>query len=141
MTITAILLFSGFFILLALLFWYLIRVAMRRADPVRLYGRKPYILAWLGIWLGCIIIGGMVEIAFSAKLGIIYIVLNLAISVTALVMTAQITVYRLRDAYLDHRWTYFLLLPIIGIIFGLILMFIPSDYGISRKLRQVKQTD
>lgn len=141
MTITAILLFSGFFILLTLLFWYLIRVAMRRADPVRLYGRKLYILAWLGIWLGCVIIGGMVEIIFSAKLGIIYIVLNLAISVTALVVTAQITVCRLRDAYLDHRWTYILLLPIIGIIFGLILMFIPSDYGLSRKLRQVKQTD
>ena len=62
MTITAILMFSSFFILMALLLKYFIWIEMRRAEPVRLFGRKSYILVWLGIWLGCTIVGGMVEI-------------------------------------------------------------------------------
>jgi hypothetical protein len=141
MTIMAFILFSSFFILIALLFGYVIRVAIRRADPVRLFGRRPYIICWFAIWLGCTIFGCLVELVFNGKLSLLYIALNLGIAITVLVVTTQITVYRLRDAFLDLRWAYSLLVPIVGLIFGIILMFIPSDYGMSRKLRKIRQAN
>jgi uncharacterized membrane protein YhaH (DUF805 family) len=83
----------------------------------------------------------LVELVFNGKLSLLYIALNLGIAITVLVVTTQITVYRLRDAFLDLRWAYLLLVPIVGLIFGIILMFIPSDYGMSRKLRKIRQAN
>ena len=144
MNLTSITAFGGLFLIFALIWLWVLRRAIRNADPTALLGRLGYTGWWFGIWLGSII-GGLFVLALTgggppgSVPGIAHMFLSLAISAVVVVLSVRITVYRLRDAFLDIRWAYLLAVPIVSLVFGIVLMFIPSDYGLKRRLARAER--
>lgn len=110
---------------IVLAFFALYVVPVVAADPSKTMARKPYALRTLGFFIAIVVVN-----AIAGGIGNEAAIIGLILGAPLAVFMVLWSVHRTRDIGWSKWWCLLFLIPFVGLIFWLVLLFKPGRKGV-----------